>query len=136
MPSMFEFLDSINTGTKLDLTVDEALKDYVPFQINNGLSQHLDTVLLANEMNKRPWLSKEMQFKFLSNVVTKKRRYGKWAKADVVANQADIDMISEYYSINNSRAVEYIKVLKFHELELIRQWSDKGGSATLKKGKK
>jgi hypothetical protein len=134
MATLFEFLDSINTGKGIELNEDDPFKEYVPFQVNNGLSQYLDTVMLANEMNKRPWLSKGMQYRFLVGVVSKKKRYGKWAKADAIDNQADIDLVSEFYQINKDHAKDYLKLLGYPELELIRQRSDKGG-CNMPKGK-
>lgn len=137
MPTLFEFLDGINSGKKLELNEDNPFKDYVPFQINNGLSQYLDTVMLANEMNKRPWIPKEMQFAFLNGAVSKKRRFGKWGKADAVANQDDIDAVSEHYKVNKDKAIEYLKVLGPQELEAIKKRNDKGGcNLPGKKGKK
>lgn len=135
MATLFEFLDSINTGKGIELNPDDPYKDYVPFQINNGLSQYLDTVMLANEMNKNPWLSKEMQFKFLAGAVSKKKRFGKWAKAEEVAAQADIDAVSDYYKVNKAHASEYLKLLSPEELSQIKAKLDKGGSETLKKTK-
>lgn len=128
MANMLEFLGSINSGDKMVLDEADPYKDYVPFQINNGLSQHMDTIMLANEMNKRPWLSKEMQYKFLAGVVTKKKRYGKWAKLEVPTNQADIDTVSEFYSVNKEKAAEYLKLIPETELEYMRKQNDKGGA--------
>jgi len=128
MPGLFDWLDSINTGKKLELDDANPYKEYVPFQINNGLSQFIDTVLIANEMNKRPWLSKEMQYKFLSNAVTKKKRMCKWAKADAEAHKEDIDTVSEFYDINRIKAAEYLKLIRPDELEYMRRANSKGGT--------
>ena len=135
MASLFDFLDAINTGKQLDLSGEgDSYKEYVPFQINNGLSQNLDTVLFANEMNKRPWLSKEMQFKFFLGAVSKKKRYGKWAKVEAVANKEDIETVAMYYDVNEARAAEYLKLLKPEHLEYMRKANFKGGS-DVKRGK-
>ena len=69
MPTLFEWLDKINTGKEVELNPDDPYKDYPQFQILQGLSQNMDTVLLANEMNKRPGLPKMMQYKFLEGAV-------------------------------------------------------------------
>lgn len=135
MPTLFEFLGSINSGDRVDLTGDNPFKDYAPFQINNGLSQHLDTILLANEMNKRPWLSKEMQYKFFQGSVSKKKRYGKWGKADSAEDKETIDLISEYYEVNNSVAAVYLKILTADQLNQLRKSIYKGGSDTVRASK-
>lgn len=127
MPSLFDWLDSINTDKKLELDEDNPYKEYVPFQINTGMSQFLDTVLLANEMNKRPWLSKEMQHKFYRGVVTKKKRMGKWAKVEEV-NKEDIELVCDYYKVNKHRAAEYLKLVSPQELEIMRKATNKGGA--------
>ena len=130
MPNIIEWLDIISTGKKIEDYLEEDannFKDYVPFQINNGLSQNLDTVMLANEMNKHPLLSKEMQFAFLNKAVNKKKRYSKWAKVEKLENQEDIDQVSKYYQINSSRAQEYLKILSEGALNSIKKYNDVGG---------
>jgi hypothetical protein len=129
VPGLFDWLDSINTGKTLELD-EQSFKDYVPFQINNGMSQHLDTVLIANEMNKRPWLSKNMQYKFYCGAVIKKRRMGKWAKADAEEQTEDIDTVSAYYNVNRQVAATYLKIVKPEELEMMRKANFKGGAET------
>lgn len=132
----FDFLEAINTGKEIVLDGDDSFKEYVPFQVNNGLSQHLDTVLIANEMNKLPNLSKEMQFKFLANAVSKKKRFGKWAKPEEEANKEDIETVSTYYQVNRARAREYLKILKPEQLEVMRTKNNPGGCDLPKRGKK
>lgn len=132
---MFEFLEAINSGKEVNLDGDDPFKDYVPFQINNGLSQHLDTVLIANEMNKLSFLPKEMQFKFFLHAVSKKKRYGKWAKVEVVGNPEDVEAVSEYYKINKAKALEYLKILTPDQLQQIKSQNDRGGCTLPKRGK-
>lgn len=131
MPSLFEWLDKVNTGKDIALNEDDPYKDYPAFQILQGLSQNLDTVLLANEMNKRPGLSKEMQFKFLDKSVIKKKRFGKWAKVEEEANKADVDVVTEFYQVNRNRAKEYLKLINPTELDYMRKMVSKGGSDTI-----
>ena len=135
MPSLFEYLGAISSGDKIDLEVDNPFAAYVPFQINNGLAQNIDTVLLANEMNKNPWLSKEMQYRFLAGIVTKKKRYGKWAKLEELADQADIDTVSTFYQVNKERAAEYLKLIPPNELEYMRMKNGTGGCDVQTKAK-
>jgi hypothetical protein len=134
MPGLFEWLDGINTKTNLELDEDDPYKDYVPFQINNGMAQFLDTVLLANEMNKRPWLTKEMQFKFYHGAVTKKKRMGKWAKVEEV-NKDDVEVVATHYGINHQTASVYLKLMKPEEFTALKKAGDTGG-AEAKRGRK
>ena len=40
-------------------------KKYPPYVINRCLSQHVDTIMMANEVNQRHGLDKRLQFHFL-----------------------------------------------------------------------
>lgn len=136
MPNLIEWIDSIGaSGKRYDFDDPQVAKDFSPFAINKGLSQNMDTVLLANEMNKRPFLGKELQYRFLLGAVTKKKRYGKWAKAEAPANLEDIEAVSMYYSVNKERATEYLTLLSESELDSIKKYMDPGG-CDMPKGKK
>ena len=75
--SPFDFLNAIN-DTKVDLFTDpQADKDYNAFLINRGLSYFPDTIFYANEMNKSDHIDKKMQFDFLMNSITKRKRFSK-----------------------------------------------------------
>lgn len=50
---------------------------YVPWRTNYILSNHLDTVLFANEMNINPFLDDKMQYDFLFHSIKSKKRYFK-----------------------------------------------------------
>ena len=64
MSNPFDYATSI-LQTKKQLIVDELTeKDYNPFLVNRALSQHKDCVLFANEMNRRHFTDKKMQFDF------------------------------------------------------------------------
>ena len=134
MPGLMEFLDSISASGK-DLIKDnpEGIKEFAPFAVNNGLAQAVDTIMFANEMNKAPWLSKELQYKFLLRSVSKKKRYNKWVKVDVEENQEDIDNVANHYSVNKNRAREYLKILTVDEVAYIKSQFDMGGASKVLK---
>ena len=81
MSNPFDYATSI-LQTKKQLIVDDLTeKDYNPFLVNRALSQHKDCVLFANEMNRRHFTDKKMQFDFLLKTVrSMKRPFAKWAK--------------------------------------------------------
>ena len=61
----FEYLNAINY-TKQDVMVDDiSEKQYNAFMVNRGLSYFYDTVLLANEMNKRAHVDNRLHSIFL-----------------------------------------------------------------------
>lgn len=129
-----EYLGSIQSGSQLDFEDPEIEKGYCPFPVNNGLAQHMDTIMLAQEMNKRPFLSKEMQYAFLYHTVVKRKRYGKWAKKIALPNQEDIDLIKEKYCVSEEKAIEYYQLYTITELEELKNTMFKGGSS--KRGSK
>lgn len=85
--------------------------EYNIYITNKAFGQHLDTIMLANEMNKRPNLSKEMHHDFLFYGIDAKKRFGKWAKAEQLFKPDVIEYIKEKYSIGEERAIEYLNLM-------------------------
>lgn len=102
----------------------EIEKEYSPFMVNRALSQGMDTVLFANEMNRLAHLDDELQYKyFVNNVgIRAKKRFNKWAKA--VAAESDVELVMAHYNMNRRKAEE---VMDLVDLESIQKKSDKGG---------
>ena len=99
--SPFDYTNAINF-TKEDIMVDDvAEKQYAPYMVNRSLSYFPDTVALANEMNRYHHLDNRLQFDFLINIVRKRKRFSKWAKAQT---ESDIDAVKEYYGYSNEKA--------------------------------
>ena len=120
----FDYVNSINT-TKKDIMVDDMTeKSYLPFMINRSLSYFADTVLMANEMNKNHHLESRMQYDFLRNIVRKRKRFSKWAKAE---SSTDLELIKEYYGYNNSKARQVMPLIDKSHLDFIRRKMFKGG---------
>ena len=72
-----DYLNAINYSKQNLLDSDDITweKKYPPYVINRCLSQHVDTILMGNEMNQRHGLAKRLQFHFLLNSIRKKRRF-------------------------------------------------------------
>ncbi len=124
-PSLFDYLNDISTGKKYLLDENDS-KNYNAFMINRGLGQHLDTILLANEMNKRYNVSKLMHHDFLYYSVDAKKRYGKWAKQD----DTDLDLVAyiqQKYTINKNVALEYLELMDRDELKELKLESERKG---------
>jgi hypothetical protein len=122
MSNPFDYLNSINydktdlmTGTDNDQLAES---DYQPFLINRGLSQHVDTIMYANVMNQYPNLDKKLQFDYLINIVRKKKRYAKWAKA---SEDLDLEAVKQYYGLNTQKASDALRVLTEKQLHLIKE---------------
>lgn len=122
MSSPFEFVTSINS-TKKYILEDE--KDYKAFLVNRSLSYFPDTALMANEMNIHHQLDPKLQYDFLINIVRKKKRFSKWAKAETLN---DIDSVKEYYGYSNEKAKSALLLLTNEQIELIKTRIYKGGT--------
>ena len=129
MSNPFQYLETINT-TKTNLMRssenDElAERGYNPFLVNRGLSYFPDTISYANEMNLNHELDSKLQYEFLLNVVRKRKRFSKWHKKE---EDEVLDVITEYYNCNLTRAREYKKILTDDQLNEIRAKLVKGGT--------
>jgi NACalpha-BTF3-like transcription factor len=122
--SPFDFINAISY-TKENLITDETVNQYLPFIVNNGLSQYQDTVVLANYVNCRPHIPNKGQFYFLINTVTKRKRFDKWCKSIEVEN---LDLVMEYYNCSRSKAISALKILSEENIAMIRHKTRKGGN--------
>ena len=125
MSTPFDYVKAISY-TKEDMIVDDITeKDYNPFIVNRALSMGIDTVLQANEMNQRHHLSKKLQFDFLLNSISKRKRFDKWQKAN---KSEELDYVRAYYNYSYPKAVAALSVLSNQQIETIKKKIDnKGG---------
>ncbi len=119
----FDFLNSINQ-TKVNLIREEGrgASEYAPYLMNKGLSQFPDTIIAANEMNRRHHMDRQMQYEFLLHSVRPRKRFTKWAKkedAEIVQSIADL------FSCSIKRAEEIRDVLGSKEIAKILKESKK-----------
>ena len=120
-----EWLNSINQ-TKKNLMDDDSdsKKQYAPVIINKCMSGHLDTVLLANEMNMTHFLDKKLQYDFYLNSVRKRKRFSPWLRKDKVK---DLDVVKSYYGYSNEKASQALRILSTEQIEFIRSKLETGG---------
>lgn len=125
MSKPFDYVNAI-LQTKKNLIVDnETEKEYNPFLTNRSLSYQSDCVMFANEMNRRSFLDKKMQFDFLINTVrSKKRPFAKWIKAE---KSEDLECIKQIYNFSNSKAREALRLLSEDQLKQLKEMTDIGG---------
>lgn len=117
MPTLFDYLNSINE-TKVDMSEGETFSsDYPIYMINRGIAQGKDGIFVAQELNKIPDLSKEMHYKFLFHFMDKKVRRNKWSKKAVL--DKNVENVANYYKVSNEQAIEYIKMLTNEQLAII-----------------
>ena len=120
----FDYLNSINL-TKKDIMIDEDYeKAYNSFMVNRGLSYFQDTIIIANEMNRHHQLDSKLQYQFLINMIRKRKRFSKWAKAQ---KESDIDAVKEYYGYSNEKARQALTLLSPDQITIIKNKVSKGG---------
>ena len=113
---VFDFVNDI--GMNKQYIFDEDTKStYTPFFMNKAFSQNIDTILLSNELNKRPNITKLLHHDFLFYSIDAKKRYSKWAKKGGNSNEDVIEYLKERYKLNNERALEYLSLMEPHEIK-------------------
>jgi predicted protein tyrosine phosphatase len=75
-------------------------------------------------MNKSHFLDKELQYSFYLNSLRKKKRFSPWLRKDKVN---DLDIVKQYYSYSNDKAMQALKILSREQLDFIKQRLDTGG---------
>ena len=121
-----DYLNSINLSKK-NLMEDEDPaweKNYPPYIINKCMSHHMDTILMANEMNQYPGLDKKLQYDFFINIVRPRKRFSPWGKKEKVK---DIELVKEFYGYSTEKAMQALRILTDNQLEIIKDKLNKGG---------
>ena len=124
----FDYLNAIN-DTKKNVIEDSdnpelAEKLYPPYLVNRGLSFFIDSVYLANEMNRHHHLDNKMQFDFLINIVRKKKRFSKWFKAQP---DEEVEAVMDYYGYSQDKARQVVDLLTKDQITQIIERQRKGG---------
>jgi hypothetical protein len=118
-----DWLNSINTTKKNLIDEDPDLK-YPAYIINRCMSGHLDSILLANEMNINNHLDPKLQYDFFINIVRPKKRYAPWLRKDTINS---LELVKEYYGYSDEKARMALKILTDDQLEYIAKKLDHGG---------
>jgi hypothetical protein len=120
-----DWLNSINTSKNniMDENPD-VVKEYAPYIINRCMSGHLDTILLANEMNINSQLDKKMQYDFFINIVRPRKRFSPWLKKEKIES---LEIIKQYYGYSEEKAKSALKILTQDQIDFIKQKMNRGG---------
>ena len=120
-----DYLNSINQTKEYLMDEDPGWeKNYPSFVINKCMSQHLDTIMIANEMNQYPGLDRKMQYDFFINIVRPRKRFSPWGKKQKVK---DLELVKEFYGYSTEKAMQAMRILSPDQLEIIRDKLNKGG---------
>lgn len=119
-----EVIPSLLESRNVVITSDNE-NEYNAFMTNRAISQHIDCILYANEMNRFPYLDKKLQYDFYFNALPKKKRkFQKWVKAD---DSKDILNLMEYFDYSAKTAKECLRILSREQLDHIANILHKGG---------
>jgi len=127
---LFDFVTCLSE-TKVYKFDEDTKSVYNQFMINRAFMQHVDTILIANEMNKSGQITDEMHHDFMFYGIDARRRYGKWAKK----NDDNVDVlnyIKTCYDVNQDNALMYFNLLSDEEIQQIEnklKANSKGGKA-------
>ncbi|CAB4124336.1 Bacteriophage clamp loader A subunit [uncultured Caudovirales phage] len=114
-----DLLPSILSTKKNVFTDDPTLKGYVPFMVNKGLSNYVDTIMYANAMNMNYHIHKKAQYDYLLNSIRAiKRPYAKWFKAP---KEDDLEAVKLFFGYSTKQAREAIKLLTDAQIDIIRK---------------
>ena len=121
-----DYLNTINQSKNNLMEDDDPAweKNYPPFIINKCMSQHMDTILYANEMNQYPNLDKKLQYDFFINTVRSRKRFSPWGKKEKVK---DIELVKEFYGYSTEKAIQALRILTENQLMVIKDKLNKGG---------
>lgn len=117
--SPFDFVKAINHKTTV-----EDLAGYVPFLTNRAFSMHMDTIMLAEQMNQYHSLSPTLQYEFYFNAVRKGRRFGFPKKLE---DHPQLELVMNYFQYSRKKAEQALELLSESDLCEIRKSVDKGG---------
>ena len=123
--TLWDLISDVNYE-KVGLLNESTLPVYDTFMVNKSLSQTIDTLYYAQELNQYSRISKEAHYKYLLCALPKKKRWSKWIKKNKIP---EIDLIIEYYGCSVPKAKEILKMISKDDIEYIISYLDKGGKA-------
>ena len=104
--------------------IDEQSEDaYNAFIVNRAFSYFPDTVMQANEVNRRPDMENKMKYDYLFYGIRPRKRFSKWHK-----NKEDetLSLIMQYYKYNRTKALECMKILTIEQIAELKKKFYKG----------
>lgn len=129
----WRFENNINTG-KQQLEISKEPFKYEKWRTNSTLSNFVDTIMHANEMNLNMHVTDQMHYDYLFHSVRKTKRYGKKKteedkRLETFQKQESekLDLIQEYYKYNTANCKAALRVLTESQLEIIKRRLEKGG---------
>lgn len=118
---------------KLDPAFVEKEYKSAAYIVNRTLSQFPDTILFAQEINKRSLLDPKLQYLFyLGAIPSKFRKSDKWLRAEKIEN---LDLVKRYYKYSSKKARKALEILSEDDIKYIKDRLFEGGKLSKKKEK-
>ena len=117
--SPFDYVKSINEKKYI-----EDIIGYNPFLTNRAFAMHMDTILLAEEMNQAHKIDPLLQYEFYYYSVRKGRRFGFPKKQE---DTASLQLVMDHYKFSKEKAEAALKLLTEEQLQAILKTHDTGG---------
>jgi len=118
----FDWLNNINY-IKEDVMTKNNTEEYKQFPFNQILAGNIDCILYVNDINRMD-IPDKLHYDYLRLSLSKKKRYSKSVKKDIIEN---IEYIKEYYNVNDIIAKEYLEILNEKQIMKIKEKLNKGG---------
>lgn len=122
-PGLFDYINDITHGKK-DIYRNSDRKNYNKFMVNRALSQFVDCIFFANEMNMNSHIDTDMHHDFLFHVISSKKRFAKWPKSSV---SKELKLIMEYYGYSERQAKQVEDLFDKNDFVQLKQKLEKGG---------
>jgi len=115
---------NIISYTKEKLSVADIDNYYISYIINRMVAQYPELIVFAEYMNRYHNIDKYDQFLYYCQIIPKSKRKVLWIGRE---KNDDIDIISEYYCVSYTKAMEYYKILDSDQIDVLREKINEGG---------
>ena len=123
---LWDYYKSITTDKVIiDLDDEEVVSKFPHYIIVKFLSQHQSDIVLANEINSRPYMDNRLKIDFFINTLRKKYRK---ASKFMFDTPESIKLIMEFYGYNQSKAKEVSNLFDKEQLNELKRLTNKGGT--------
>lgn len=120
----WDYENSISHNKKYINPDDNGTPSYVPLRTISILSNSVDTILYANDMNINIQLDPKLQYDYLFYSVRSKKRF---FKRDKKTNFDVFQLVQNYYKYNDKRTQEALNILTKEQINIIIKKQEKGG---------
>jgi hypothetical protein len=110
------------------IPTDDEIKTVPSFMFTKWLSNDVFGALVANVINVYSHIPIGSQYRLVSALTKGKVKYIQYTKPEVTFSEEDISLIQTHYKCNRLQSIDYLEMLKTHQLEKIKKHYQYGGS--------